>query len=225
MMMQLSKPQCPPGLSYWGSTHQSVNRMPSSVRSEAHMSFNFSNFSKDYISDLTSTLEKLSITTLEEIWNIIEDARNSERTVHLIGNGGSAGTPSHSAGDWSKELKLRTISHTDNASSLTAWANDTDYENIFVGLLSTFINPGDVVIGYSGSGNSKNVINGIIYAKEKECHTIAITGNYNGMDGGKLGKIADVALVVPSESMERIEDTQLIINHIIKEAIKSNNGL
>lgn len=189
------------------------------------MSFNFSEFSEDYISGLTSTLENLSIPTLEEIWSIIEDARNSDRTVHLIGNGGSAGTPSHSAGDWSKELNLRTISHTDNASSLTAWANDTDYENIFVGQLSTFINSGDVVIGYSGSGNSKNVINGIIYAKEKGCHTIAITGNYNGMNGGKLGKIVDVALVVPSESMERIEDTQLIVNHIIKEAIKSNNGL
>jgi D-sedoheptulose 7-phosphate isomerase len=189
------------------------------------MSFNFSDFSNDYISDLTSTLEELSIPILEEIWSIIEDARNSDRTVHLIGNGGSAGTPSHSAGDWSKELKLRTISHTDNASSLTAWANDTDYENIFVGQLSTFINPGDVVIGYSGSGNSKNVINGISYAKEKGCNTIAITGNYNGMKGGKLGKMADVTLVVPSESMERIEDTQLIVNHIIKEAIKSNNGL
>ena len=166
------------------------------------MSFNFSDFSREYISDLISTIENLSIPTLEKIWSIIEDARNSDRTIHLIGNGGSAGTPSHSAGDWSKELKLRTISHTDNVSSLTAWANDTDYANIFVGQLSTFINSGDVVIGYSGSGNSKN-----------------------GMDGGKLGKIVDVALVIPSQSMERIEDTQLIVNHIIKEAIKSNNGL
>lgn len=189
------------------------------------MSFNFSDFSKDYIADLISTIENLSIPTLEEIWSIIEDARKSDKTVHLIGNGGSAGTPSHSAGDWSKELKLRTISHTDNVSSLTAWANDTDYSNIFVGQLSTFINSGDVVIGYSGSGNSINVINGILFAKEKGCHTIAITGDYKGMGGGKLGKIVDISLVVPSQSMERIEDTQLIVNHIIKEAIKSNNGL
>ena len=113
------------------------------------MSFNFSDFSKDYISDLTSTLEKLPISTLEEIWSIIEDARNSENTIHLIGNGGSAGTPSHSAGDWSKELKLRTISHTDNASSLTAWANDTDFDNFFVGQLSTFIKSGVIFICYS----------------------------------------------------------------------------
>jgi len=189
------------------------------------MSFNFSDFSEGYISSLISSLEELSIPTLEEIWSIIEDARNTGNTIHLIGNGGSAGTPSHSAGDWSKELKLRTISHTDNASSLTAWANDTDFNNIFVGQLSTFIIEGDVVIGYSGSGNSENVINGILYAKQNACSTIGITGNYNGMGGGKLAKIVDVALVVPSESMERIEDTQLIVNHIIKEAIKSNNGL
>ena len=189
------------------------------------MSFNFSDFSEGYISSLISSLEELSIPTLEEIWSIIEDARNTGNTIHLIGNGGSAGTPSHSAGDWSKELKLRTISHTDNASSLTAWANDTDFNNIFVGQLSTFINEGDVVIGYSGSGNSENVINGILYAKQNACYTIAITGNYNGMGGGKLAKIVDVALVIPSKSMERIEDSQLIVNHIIKEAIKSNNGL
>ena len=189
------------------------------------MSFNFPDFSSEYISSLISTLEDLSIPTLEEIWSIIENARNNKNTIHLIGNGGSAGTPSHTAGDWSKELRLKTISHTDNASSLTAWANDTNFNNIFVGQLSTFIQSGDVVIGYSGSGNSENVINGMLYSKQNGCSTIAITGNYNDMGGGKLAKIADVALIVPSTSMERIEDTQLIVNHIIKEAIKSNNGL
>ena len=156
---------------------------------------------------------------------MVELARNSDATVHFIGNGGSAGTPSHSAGDWSKELSLRTISHTDNAASLTAWANDTSYDNIFVGQLSTFIRPGDLVVGFSGSGESANVINGMEYSKEAGCKTVAITGNYRGFGGGKLAKIADLCILVPSESMERIEDAQLIINHLIKEAVKSNNGL
>jgi D-sedoheptulose 7-phosphate isomerase len=187
--------------------------------------FNFKDFSQGYISSLITTLEDISIAHLEELWGIIEVARNSGNTIHLIGNGGSAGTPSHSAGDWSKELSLKTIAHTDNASSLTAWANDTSFSNIFVGQLSTFLQSGDVVIGYSGSGNSENVLNGIIFAKGKSCITVAITGNYNGMEGGKLAKIADLALIIPSTSMERIEDVQLIVNHIIKEAVKSNNGL
>ena len=189
------------------------------------MPFDFEDFTNSYISNLISTLEGISQHELKQLWIAVEDARNYGKTIHLIGNGGSAGTPSHSAGDWSKELALKTISHMDNISSLTAWANDTDYENIFVGQLSTFLQEGDVVIAYSGSGNSSNVINGINYANSKKCKTVGISGNYKQMGGGKLAEIADIAIIVPSSSMERIEDVQLIINHIIKEAVKSNNGL
>ena len=163
--------------------------------------------------------------SIEEFWRLTEAAREEGATVHFIGNGGSAGTPSHSAGDWSKELGLKTLSHVDNAASLTAWANDTDYDNVFVGQLSTFANPGDLVVGFSGSGNSKNVLNGISFANELGCNTVAVTGDYRGQGGGRLAELADVSIVVPSQSMERIEDLQLVINHILKQAIKSNNGL
>ena len=189
------------------------------------MSFDFSEFAEKYTTSLVETIGKLPISQIEDFWNLVEDARDSGATIHFIGNGGSAGTPSHSAGDWSKELSLRTISHSDNISSLTAWANDTEYENVFVGQLSTFIKPGDLVVGFSGSGNSKNIINGIEFSKQNGCKTVAITGNYSGLGGGRLAGIADLCILVPSESMERIEDCQLIINHIIKEAVKSNNGL
>ena len=189
------------------------------------MGFDFTEFAESYAEALNDTLKKLPYSSMEKLWEIVENAREQGATVHFIGNGGSAGTPSHSAGDWSKELSLRTISHVDNASALTAWANDTDFENIFVGQLSTFVNPGDVVIGFSGSGNSANVINGIQYSKDNGCSTVAITGNYRGMGGGKLAEVADLTVLVQSESMERIEDVQLVINHIIKEAVKSNNGL
>jgi len=189
------------------------------------MSFDFTEFAEDYASSLVETIGNLPISQIEEFWHLVENARKSGATVHFIGNGGSAGTPSHSAGDWSKELSLRTISHSDNASSLTAWANDTDYANVFVGQLSTFIRSGDLVVGFSGSGNSDNVINGIEFSKENGCRTVAITGDYKGSGGGQLAKIADLCILVPSQSMERIEDIQLVINHIIKEAVKSNHGL
>ena len=189
------------------------------------MGFDFTEFARSYAASLTDTLEKLPFSSMKKLWEIVERAREQGSTVHFIGNGGSAGTPSHSAGDWSKELSLRTLSHVDNSPALTAWANDTDFENIFVGQLSTFVTPGDVVIGFSGSGNSANVINGINYSKDNGCSTVAITGNYRGMGGGKLTEIADLTVLVQSESMERIEDVQLVINHIIKEAVKSNNGL
>jgi len=189
------------------------------------MGFDFTEFAEDYASSLMETIGNLPMSQIEEFWHLVENARKSGATVHFIGNGGSAGTPSHSAGDWSKEISLRTISHTDNASSLTAWANDTDYANIFVGQLSTFVRSGDLVVAFSGSGNSDNVINGIEFSKESGCKTVAITGNYRDSGGGKLAKIADLCILVPSQSMERIEDSQLIINHIIKEAVKSNHGL
>jgi D-sedoheptulose 7-phosphate isomerase len=189
------------------------------------MAFNFKDFAQDYVESLVETLSEMPLETIEEFWKMVEAARENNSTVHFIGNGGSAGTPSHSAGDWSKELGLKTISHVDNAASLTAWANDTDYENVFVGQLKTFAAQGDLVVGFSGSGNSKNVLNGLELAKEIGCYTVAVTGDYLGKGGGKVVDIADVSIIVPSDSMERIEDLQLVINHILKEAIKANNGL
>ena len=189
------------------------------------MGFDFSDFADSYISDLKHALDNIPKSSLEAFWEIVEITRNEGGSVHFIGNGGSAATPSHSAGDWSKELKLRTISHSDNISSFTAWSNDTEYSNVFVGQLSTFVRDGDLVVAYTGSGNSTNVINGINYAKENGCRTAAITGDYNGQSGGMVADIVDVAVIAPTQSMERIEDIQLIINHIVKEAIKSHHGL
>ena len=189
------------------------------------MGFDFRSFAESYVNELVDTLGGMPLDSLEEFWNLVEATRDLDGTIHFIGNGGSAGTPSHSAGDWSKELSLRTVSHVDNIPSLTAWANDTDYENVFVGQLSTFLRDGDLVVGFSGSGNSPNVLNGIRFAMENGCRPAAVTGDYSGMGGGKLAGMVDVAIVVPSQSMERIEDLQLIINHIVKEAIKSNHRL
>ena len=189
------------------------------------VSFEFDEFVDSYIADLKQALDGLSRGSLREFWKMVESTRTRDGSIHFIGNGGSAATPSHSAGDWSKELGLRTISHTDNTASMTAWANDTDYSNIFVGQLSTFMREGDMVVAYSGSGDSTNVVNGIRYANERGCSTVAVTGNIADSQGGKIADITDLALVVPTGSMERIEDVQLVINHIIKEAVKAHNGL
>jgi D-sedoheptulose 7-phosphate isomerase len=178
------------------------------------------NFLKDYKSDLIHAINCLDWKILEEISNRLIDLKNNGNTVYLIGNGGSSATPSHSAGDWTKELKIKTICLTDNTPSLTAFGNDTDYSNIFKGQLETFLSKGDIVIGYSGSGNSPNVVNAIKYATTKGNFTIGITGNYKEKKGGLLVNLTDLALVVDTISMERIEDLHLIINHIIKEYIK-----
>ena len=79
---------------------------------------------------------------------------------------------------------------------------------------------GDIVIGYSGSGNSPNVINALKYAKSKGNYAIGITGNYKNGGGGKLATIANLTLVFDALSMEVIEDLYLVVNHVIKENIK-----
>jgi len=178
-------------------------------------------FFNDYKKDLINAIDSLDWKIMQEIAERIIDLRNKGNVVYLIGNGGSSATPSHSAGDWTKELRIKTICLTDNTPSVTAFANDTDYTNIFKGQLETFLSKGDIVIGYSGSGNSQNVLNAIEYAKSNGNLTIGITGNYNNKNGGKLVSTADLSLVANTTSMERIEDIHLIINHIIKEYIKA----
>ena len=120
---------------------------------------------------------------------------------------------------------MRTLCHVDNVASLTAFANDASFDQVFVGQLETFLRPGDLVIGFSGSGNSENVLKGLKFAKDKGCKTAAVTGDYKGGNGGKLPSIVDVCLIAPTTSMERIEDVQLIVNHIIKEAIKESRSM
>lgn len=188
-------------------------------------SFDFADFMRGYVTDLSHALHALSPSALGSLYQMMLDTIDSGCKVHFIGNGGSAATPSHSAGDWSKELKLPTLAHTDNTAALTAWANDTGYDNVFVGQLETWLSPGDLVVAYSGSGNSTNVINGIEYAKSNGARTFGITGNYRSGAGGRLAEIADAVVVCDTESMERIEDLQLIINHIVKEAVKASRGL
>ena len=108
----------------------------------SNMGFDFKEFADSYISDLKMALDSLPRDPIEQFWQMVQHAQESNACIHFIGNGGSAATPSHSAGDWSKELSIKTISHTDNVASMTAWANDTSYEDIFANL-KMFKNHGD----------------------------------------------------------------------------------
>ena len=177
-------------------------------------------FISDYIKDLTIALSSIDYEKLLQIVDKILEVKHTNRTVFLIGNGGSSATPSHSAGDWMKEIKVKTLCLTDNTPSVTAFANDTDYSNIFKGQLETLLSDGDLIIAYSGSGNSPNIINAIEYAKSRGNLTIGFSGNYNGRKGGKLVEVCDIPLIANTTSMERIEDIHLVINHMIKEYIK-----
>jgi D-sedoheptulose 7-phosphate isomerase len=178
------------------------------------------NFFKEYTTSLIQAINTIDYKKLELIAKKIIEAKNNNNFIYLVGNGGSSATPSHSAGDWSKELGIKAICLTDNAAALTAFANDTSYDNVFAGQLKIFLSEGDILIGFSGSGNSPNVLNAIEFAKTLSVYTVGISGNYKQGNGGKLAEISDVAIVADTTSMEQIEDVHLIINHLLKEYIR-----
>ena len=134
-----------------------------------------------------------------------------------MGNGGSAATASHFALDLAKNTivpgapRLKAISLTDHVPLITAWSNDTAYKHIFAEQLANMIEPGDVVIGISASGNSQNVINALQLAKESHAATIGLLG----AKGGRIKDIVDVYILAPGHNIEQEEDAHLILAHVI----------
>ena len=159
---------------------------------------------RNYLSEVSATLGKLSVEEIVQVVEIIERARGKGKRVYIFGNGGSASTASHFASDLSKgaicqgKPRIRAFALTDNVPLLSAWANDTSYENIFAEQLENFIERGDIAIGISGSGNSQNVLNGVKVAKSKGATTIG----FIGFDGGKLKDLVNLAVIVPNHNME-----------------------
>ena len=159
---------------------------------------------------------------IKEIVEHLINTRNNGNTIFTMGNGGSGSTSSHFVSDLLKTAitndsnRFKAISLVDNVSVNLAWSNDVSYDCIFSEQLKNFLAGGDVVIGFSGSGNSKNVVNAFEYAKTKGSICIAISG----MGGGKISKLADISLIVPSNDMLIIESMHILICHCIANAIR-----
>jgi D-sedoheptulose 7-phosphate isomerase len=100
---------------------------------------------------------------------------------------------------------------TDNIPTMTAWANDSSYEDIFSEQLRNFVQPQDVAFAISGSGNSKNVLKALQVARKAGARTIGISG----FQGGEMKSLCDICIVVPSENMQIIEDLHLAMAHAI----------
>ncbi len=170
-----------------------------------------------YISHLQDVLERLKLEDVRQSIDIIMDAYHADKQIFVIGNGGSASTASHLACDLGKgtsvagKPRFRVISLTDNVATMTAWSNDVAYEDVFVEQLKNLVNPGDVVIGISASGNSENVIRAMQHATDIDCQTIG----WSGFGGGKLATICDVNVVVGSDQYGPVEDVHLILNHVL----------
>jgi len=183
-----------------------------------------SEFGKRYISYLTGLLAGLDMGIVASIIEAIEIAGEKGRTVFFIGNGGSASTASHYANDINIGTRavdhphFKAISLTDNVALMTALANDEGYNRIFSRQLEGAMQPGDVVIALSVSGNSENIIEAIEFAKANGALTIGISG----FEGGKLDELADITLNIPTHHGEYgpVEDVFSIVGHLIYSFLK-----
>jgi len=175
-----------------------------------------------YLSTVEGILREVKSDKLEEIIDVIYKAYSDDRQIFLMGNGGGAATSMHFTCDLNKTAnvpgrrRMRAMSLSDNTSLVTAWANDTNYTNIFGEQLVNFARPGDLVIGFTASGMSVNIVNGIALANELGCETVAFVG----FDGGTVGAIAKHVLHIQSNSYQHIEDVHLLLCHVITNALQ-----
>ncbi len=198
---------------------------------------------KDFLKDLQGyrnreieVFQKLNLEDVNTVMNVLEDARIEGRHIFICGNGGSAATASHYAGDFNKGVNmglLKLDGHnsdgtpnaekmagiplynfeclSDNIPTMMAVSNDESYVEVFRFPLSIKMKEGDIVIGISGSGNSANVVNAFDYAKNHGGKTIAIVG----YRGGKMKEMADYSIHVDIDDMQIAEDLHMVLDHMM----------
>jgi D-sedoheptulose 7-phosphate isomerase len=176
-----------------------------------------------YLRELASLLEQLPIVDIESVIDRLFEAYVRGRGVYMFGNGGSAALASHSACDLGKGTTMngnrpfRVIALTDNVPLITAWANDASYDDIFAAQLRPLIQPEDIAFAISGSGNSRNVLKALRTAQQAGAANIGLTG----FQGGKMKVLCDICVIVPSESMQLIEDSHSCLMHAVFLALRS----
>jgi len=191
---------------------------------------------EDYRTREIEVYKKLDLDDVNKVMGVLEDARLSGKRIFICGNGGSAATASHYAGDFNKGVNMGLLGldgHSsdgtpnaekmkgiplynfeclsDNVPTMMAVSNDDSFAEAFRFPLSIKMKPGDIVIGISGSGNSANVLNALNYAKDNGGTTIAIVG----YSGGKMKELADYSIHVDINDMQIAEDLHMILDHMM----------
>jgi D-sedoheptulose 7-phosphate isomerase len=180
----------------------------------------------DYLNELKSVIGDFPLTELSQLAKLLLEKREKS-TLFIAGNGGSASTASHMAtdlgvGSLSRRNPVRAISITENNSVISAVSNDLSYDQIFATQIRLLAAPGDILICFSASGNSPNIIEAINVAKNLGIYTVAITG----FNGGLARKQADLSIHIETRegSYGVVEDVHLTISHILTEIIRSSDG-
>jgi len=172
---------------------------------------------QDYYQAVSDALLKLPEDPVNEIIVALKQAQAEKRRIFIFGNGGSAANASHFVVDVIKSTirpgqpRIKILCLNDNMPTVTAYSNDVSYDVIFSEPLASLAEPGDVAIAISGSGNSPNILRAMDMAKDMNLTRIGLTG----FAGGKLKDKCNVCVIVPSDSMQVIEDAHLVILHSI----------
>ena len=188
---------------------------------------NVASFAESYFQNLIDTFKKLDKELIIKLEREFLEIRKKNATLYVFGNGGGAATAMTMANDLGFDVLKKTnkktfkiISLNDNSSVITAIANDTGYDNIFLNQLKIHFKRNDKILIFSASGNSKNLVDAANWVKKKGGKVISILG----FDGGKLKKISNLSLHIKSEKGDYgpVEDIQLIINHILAHWFQKN---
>jgi D-sedoheptulose 7-phosphate isomerase len=185
---------------------------------------------KLYSRELQEVLGRLPwdeiVRTVEVLWQCcLRGGR-----IFTMGNGGHCNTAAHMINDLAKhtvssddkqavvaqQFRFRTLCLNDSASFVTGIGNDMGFDQIFSEQVANWAEPGDVVLGISGSGNSKNILKAFEEARKRGATTIC----FSGFEGGKARGLADLCIVVPCHKMVQVEDVHLIISHMIADELK-----
>jgi D-sedoheptulose 7-phosphate isomerase len=190
------------------------------------------NYIEKYLLETKEIAEKIDKEPINKIISILFDAWKNSKNVFTVGNGGSASTASHIAGDLlktvandssAKEIKktkgFKAICLNDNQAALSAWINDSGWDKAYSGLLNTLADKGDVlflVSVHGGSGWSGNLVHAINFAKQRGLKTIG----FAGFDGGKMKELCDACVVVPKDSTAHTEGFHGVLQHLIVFRLK-----
>ncbi len=178
---------------------------------------------EDYKRMIAAATAGFDFAQWEPAVRLVRETYRADRQVFTIGNGGSAAVAVHMAADFGKNIAKpgekhpRIMTLCANSSTLTALGNDCGYDETFSGQLRNFMNPGDLVIAISSSGNSPNIVKGVEFTQANGGKVIGMSG----FNGGRLKELADISLHVPVEVYEVVEDVHSIFCHAIIHAMKA----
>ena len=176
---------------------------------------------EDSIATKKKVIELCLIDIQSSVKSIIRTAKEN-KSIFWCGNGGSAADSQHMAAELMGGLRshdrrpIKSIALTTDSSFITAWSNDTSYDEIFSRQLDALGESGDLIVGISTSGNSKNVIEALMLAKKKNIKSIVLTGK----SGGRIANMGDCVIKVPSDDTQRIQEAHLLIEHILCESVE-----